>query len=53
LNIYATGNEAAKLGMISGNDMTCESAVAKLSFLASKKLSFEELKNEMIKNYRG
>ena len=53
LNIYATGNEAAKLGMISGSDMTCESAVAKLSFLASKKLSFEELKTEMIKNYRG
>jgi hypothetical protein len=33
--------------------MTCESAVAKLSFLASKNLSFAELKEEIAKNYRG
>jgi L-asparaginase/Glu-tRNA(Gln) amidotransferase subunit D len=37
--LYATGNEAVKLGLIPGSDMTCEAAVAKLSFLATQKLS--------------
>lgn len=36
LNIYATGDMAFKLGLISGSDMTCEAAVAKLSFLATQ-----------------
>jgi L-asparaginase/Glu-tRNA(Gln) amidotransferase subunit D len=43
LNLYATGNEAVKLGLIPGSDMTCEAAVAKLSFLATQKLSNTEL----------
>lgn len=38
LNIYATGDMAFKLGLISGSDMTCEAAVAKLSYLASQNL---------------
>ena len=38
LNIYATGDMAVKLGLISGSDMTCEAAVAKLSYLASQNL---------------
>jgi hypothetical protein len=33
--------------------MTCEAAVAKLSFLATQKLSYDEIKNKMTKNLRG
>lgn len=44
LNIYATGDMAFKLGLIPGSDMTCESAVAKLSFFASQKLTYQEIK---------
>jgi lysophospholipase len=38
LNIYATGDMAFRLGLIPGSDMTCEAAVAKLSYLASQDL---------------
>ena len=34
-NDYATGHTAFSLGLIPGSDMTCEAAVAKLSFLAT------------------
>ena len=40
LNIYATGEMANKLGLIPGSDMTCEAAVAKLGYLATKELSY-------------
>jgi L-asparaginase/Glu-tRNA(Gln) amidotransferase subunit D len=53
LNIYATGNEANILGLIPGGDMTCEAAVAKLSFLASQDLSYNEIKELIPKNLRG
>lgn len=41
LSIYATGYEALQLGLVSGGDMTCEAAVAKLSFLASRGMTRE------------
>jgi len=44
LNIYATGDMAFKLGLIPGSDMTCESAVAKLSYLATKNLTYQQVK---------
>lgn len=53
LNIYATGNMAIKLGLISGSDMTCEAAVAKLSFLATQNHSEEKIRELMVKNLRG
>jgi hypothetical protein len=53
LNIYATGDMAFKLGLISGSDMTCEAAVAKLSYLASLDLSYQDIKKHLLKNLRG
>ena len=53
LNIYATGQMANKLGLIPGSDMTCEAAVAKLGYLATKKLSYSEIKKSMASNLRG
>jgi hypothetical protein len=44
---------AHKLGLIPGSDMTCEAAVAKLCYLASLDLSYEEIKKEMASNLRG
>lgn len=40
LNLYATGNEASVLGLIPGGDMTCEAAVAKLSYLATQNYTY-------------
>lgn len=53
LNLYATGDMAFKLGLISGSDMTCEAAVAKLSFLASQNFSEGRIREEMGRNLRG
>ena len=54
LNLYATGQAAYKLGLIPGSDMTCEAAVAKLSYLATVGYSdLKELGELMIHNYRG
>ena len=53
LNIYATGEVAHKLGLIPGGDMTCEAAVAKLSYLATKNMSYEEIKANISNNLRG
>lgn len=44
---YATGNALAHAGVISGYDMTPEAALAKLHFLLSKDLSYEEIKSQM------
>ncbi len=50
---YATGDMAFKLGLIPGSDMTCEAAVAKLSYLASLDLTYHDIKKHLLKNLRG
>lgn len=53
-NTYETGQMAFKLGMIPGSDMTCEAAISKLSYLATKGYkTFSELNEMMCRNLRG
>ena len=49
---YATGDMAFKLGLIPGSGMTCEAAVAKLSYLASLDLTYQDIKKHLLKNLR-
>ncbi len=50
---YATGCALADAGVISGYDMTPEAALAKLHYLLSKGLSYEEVKQQMQVVLRG
>ncbi|MEG1616246.1 MAG: asparaginase [Bacteroidales bacterium] len=47
MDLYETGNKLSSVGVISGNDMTTEAALAKLMFLFGHKLSVEEVKGNM------
>lgn len=53
LGDYATGSALARVGVISGYDMTAEAALAKLSYLFSQNLSVNEIKRLMQTNLRG
>ncbi len=50
---YATGCALADAGVISGHDLTPESALAKLHFLLSQPLSFDEICQKLQENLRG
>eukprot|EP01119_Soliformovum_irregulare_P022149 TRINITY_DN7520_c0_g1_i4.p1 TRINITY_DN7520_c0_g1~~TRINITY_DN7520_c0_g1_i4.p1 ORF type:complete len:290 (-),score=70.10 TRINITY_DN7520_c0_g1_i4:29-898(-) len=53
MDIYATGQALKHLGVISGYDMTIETALVKLMHLFGRNLSAEEVKIEMEKNLVG
>lgn len=53
LNDYATGNSLAAAGVISGQDLTVEAALAKLFFLLSQDLPPEAIKTLMQSDLRG
>ena len=50
---YATGQALQSAGVISGADMTPEAALAKLHYLLSKDLSFQEVRAQLALNLRG
>ncbi|MEO6884057.1 MAG: type I asparaginase [Bacteroidia bacterium] len=50
---YETSAQLAKIGVISGNDMTIEAAITKLMFLLEKNKSIQEVKNNLQINLRG
>lgn len=53
LGDYATGSALAKIGVISGFDMTVEVALAKMFYLFSQDLSVDTIKQLMQTNLRG
>jgi L-asparaginase len=50
---YETSSHLKKLGVISGADMTFESAVTKLMFLLGQKLTTKEITKSILKDLRG
>ncbi|ARU56126.1 asparaginase [Oleiphilus messinensis] len=50
---YATGQALERAGVISGNDMTPEAALAKLHYLLSKNLTYTDVREKFGTNLRG
>lgn len=50
---YANGHVLREVGVVSGNDMTPEAALAKLHYLLSKQLPTKEIKRQLLRNLRG
>lgn len=50
---YATGHGLREAGVISGSDMTPEAALAKLHYLLSKPMSYEQLQTTLAASIRG
>ncbi|WP_299073601.1 asparaginase [uncultured Paraglaciecola sp.] len=50
---YANGHVLQEVGVVSGQDMTPEAALAKLHYLLSKDLPSKQIKQQLIANLRG
>lgn len=50
---YATGHGLREVGVLSGSDMTPEAALAKLHYLLSKNLPYDELTRRLTTSLRG
>lgn len=53
LEQYAVGKQLQEVGVLSARDMTCEAAIAKISYLLGKDLSLEDTKKAFSANLRG
>jgi L-asparaginase len=53
MNGYANGHVLREIGVVSGNDMTPEAALAKLHYLLSKDLPIKEIKRQLLTSLRG
>jgi L-asparaginase len=53
MNGYANGHVLREVGVVSGQDMTPEAALAKLHYLLSKNLPANHIKRQLIANLRG
>lgn len=51
--MYETSRQLKKIGVVSGKDITYESAVTKLMFLLGQKLSYKKIATLLEKNLRG
>lgn len=51
--MYETSRQLKNIGVVSGHDITYESAVTKLMFLLGQKLSVKKVKDLLEKNLRG
>jgi L-asparaginase len=53
MNGYANGHVLREVGVVSGQDMTPEAALAKLHYLLSKDMPANHIKRQLIANLRG
>jgi L-asparaginase len=53
MNGYANGHVLREVGVVSGQDMTPEAALAKLHYLLSKNMPSNHIKRQLIANLRG
>ncbi len=51
--MYETSSQLKKMGVISGADLSFESAITKLMFLLGQNLNLSQIKTQVIKNLRG